>query len=181
MGEGRSHERETIEFHEGRLVWGDALLVLIAAEAAGDPRVAQAVFAQADSDRGDTSTEYGGALAPGDAGRFSALSFPPRAAQRSGDNRFVASPEMLSGGATALFHYHFHVRSANEREFAGPSDGDLDYAERFGRSCLVFTAIGDDVLGLDYYQPDRAVIDLGEVRRPAKAGAPGDGGGAGGR
>ena len=39
-------------------------------------------------------------------------------------------------------------------------------ARRFGRSCLVFTFVSSDALGVDYYQPDGARIDLGPIQRP---------------
>lgn len=158
--------RETLEHNQQDLVWGDALLILIADEALQDPAVVGALFEQVDADRKDTTTEYGGVLDCLDDGRFTAIPFPPRPTQRVGDNRFVASPELLERGHTGLFHYHFHARRADEREYAGPGPGDFEYAHRFGRSCLVFTSINNDTLNADYFQPNGARVDLGELRRP---------------
>ncbi len=151
--------------NEARLSWGDALLLLIADEAIRDRSVLLALFEQADADRRDTSTEYGGVLdAKGDG--FSAVPYPPRPAQRLGDNRFVASPELMAAGVASLFHYHFHASRNSMRDYAGPGEGDDAYARTLGRSCLVFTSLNADALNADYYQPDGVVIDLGEIRRP---------------
>lgn len=180
---GRRHTRRTADFPDAMvgaresvdawrkdLVWGDALLLLIADQAISDPRVVRELFEQADHDQRDESTEYGGVL-DADPDRvnesgFVAWSFPPRPAQRGGDNRFIASRELLDAGATALFHYHFHAQSHNNGEYAGPGPGDLEYAKKFGRSCLVLTFVSTNALGVDYYQPDGARIDLGSIKRP---------------
>ena len=162
--------RETIDHWRKDLVWGDALLLLIADEAINDPRVVRELFEQADHDQRDESTEHGGVLDTdpdgGPDGRFIAWPYPPRPAQRSGDNRFIASLELLDAGTAALFHYHFHAQSYNNDDYAGPGQGDIDYAKRFGRSCLVLTFTSSKSLGVDYYQPDGARIDLGAIRRP---------------
>lgn len=163
--DGNPPPRERLSDNLSKLVWGDALLILIADRSIADPAVVAALHEQADKDREDISTEYGGVLDGGARG-FVALSYPPRPSQRVADNRFVASPELLGAGAAALFHYHFHARKADESEYAGPGPGDLEYAKRFGRSCLVFTSLNKDTLNADYYQPNGAVVDLGEVRRP---------------
>ncbi len=163
--EGARPRRETVKEAERDLVWGDALLILIADEALRDASVVADLFRQADDDRRDRSTEYGGVLDAKGA-RFEALSYPPRAAQRLGDNRFVASLELLERGYVALFHYHFHARVENESAYAGPGEGDAEYAQRFGRSCLVVTSISRDSMDVDYFQPNGAVVDLGEIRRP---------------
>jgi hypothetical protein len=44
----------------------------------------------------------------------------------------------------------------------------LDYANRMGRNCLVFTSISDGVINVDYYQSNGAVIDLGEIKLEEK-------------
>ncbi|MCB9848889.1 MAG: hypothetical protein H6814_10795 [Phycisphaeraceae bacterium] len=158
--------RETIEQWRRDLVWGDALLLCIADEAVRDPRIVRELFEQADHDQRDESTEHGGVLDADPDGGFVALSYPPRPAQRAGDNRFVASPELLHAGAAALFHYHFHAQSHNNGDYAGPGSGDLEYAKRFGRTCIVLTFISRNSLGVDCYQPDGARIDLGAISRP---------------
>lgn len=162
---GYSPPRESIDVYTDDLVWGDALLIRVAIEAVDDPSIIAEMFAQADDDLRDTTTEWGGAL-DARSSSFVAYSFPPRPAQRMGDNRFVASPELLAAGAPMLYVYHFHARQTGLREYAGPSRGDIEFAQRFGRSCLVLTFLTKDTMNADYYQPDGAVIDLGVIRRP---------------
>lgn len=156
---------ESLRTWRDELTWGDALLVLIAARAIEDPALARALFAQAEEDRADTSTEHGGVI-DGAAGGFGVRLFPPRPAQRVGDRRFIASAEMIEQGTDALFHYHLHCTSYDNSDYAGPSEDDLGYAQRQGRSCLVLTCVSRDTLNADYYQPGGATLDLGEVRRP---------------
>ncbi len=148
------------------VVWGDALLMLIARRAMDDERVVAELFAQADRDTLDTSTEYGGVLDVRDGGGFAALLYPPRPLQRMGDQRFVASPDLIEAGTGALFHYHFHANSKTNSQYAGPSVDDLEYARTFGRTCLVFTFIDGDRLNADSYTPDGVTIDLGTITRP---------------
>lgn len=177
--EGAPPPQETLKANDARLVWGDALMILIATDAMADPRVVEALFEQADADREDKTTEYGGLIDPGPGGSggdFAVTLYPPRGAQRGGDNRFVASPELLSASVASLFQHHFHARSLDEREYAGPSEGDVEYAARFGRNCLVLASLSSGALGVDYYQPDGAVIDLGEIRRTPTDGAKPTGG-----
>lgn len=161
-GEGVWAQRESLDKNEAQLVWGDVLLVLIATEAMADEGVIGAIAEQVAADRKDKSTEYGGVLVASGGG-FAAQGFPPRPAQRAGDNRFVASPELLAAGLTGLLDYHFHARVADEKEYAGPSDGDRQYARVLGKSCVVFTSVRKGLLGVDYYQPNGATVDLGEM------------------
>ena len=92
--------------------------------------------------------------------------FAPRPASRIGDERFVASADMLRSSDRALAHYHFHVQKWGNARFAGPSTDDRVYAWRQGRTCLVFTGIRKGVLAVDYYQPNGLILDLGEITRP---------------
>lgn len=160
-----STANELLRTWEPKLAWGDALLMLIALEIRDDPAVAGALFAQAEADRKDTSTEHGGVFDTDPSGRFISYPFAPRATQRLGDHQFSASEDMLKAGAAALFHYHLHVQTPNNGEYAGPSGQDLAYARQFGRSCLVFTSVRENILNVDYYQPGGATVDLGEVTR----------------
>ena len=82
---------------------------------------------------------------------------------REGDTSFVASPELLEEPTTALPHYHFHVQRVRNTQFAGPSEGDLNYASLYGRTCLVITSVGDGVMNVDVYFPSGAVSDLGVI------------------
>ncbi len=157
---------ETLTRWEPVLAWGDLLSVLIAMEITSDPGVADSLFKQADEDHKDRSTEHGGVVFGRSGGGFEPAHFPPRPTQRMGDRRFVASTDMIDAGATALFHYHFHANDYKNADYAGPSRDDLDYSDRQGAACLVFTFASRGVLNADYYQPGGAVLDLGELRRP---------------
>lgn len=148
------------------VVWGDALLMLIGRRALESDAVIAELFAQADRDFDDKSTEYGGVLDATDEGGFAALLYPPRPMQRMGDQRFVASPDLINAGTGALFHYHFHANSRTNSQYAGPSVDDLEYARTFGRTCIVFTFIDGDRLNADSYTPDGVTIDLGTIERP---------------
>ncbi|RMH23707.1 MAG: hypothetical protein D6693_10945 [Planctomycetota bacterium] len=161
-----NRDRETLDAWEDALAWGDLLLVRMADRAIADRGVAGALFEQARRDRADTTTEHGGVIDEAGAG-FLARPFPPRPTQRVGDNRFVASAEMLAASTQSLFHYHFHAQRRRNTEYAGPGRGDLAYADRFGRACLVFTTVSDAALNADVYFPGGARIDLGEIRRPS--------------
>lgn len=174
----------TIPAWDPKLSWGDLLTILVLDTAISDPGVRAALFEQANEDRANRATEYGGALesvwpdgdptrpAPSDGsgGVFEARLYlphvPPRLPNVSPeDTRFVASEQMLSATTRALAHYHFHVQHKENEAYAGPSSGDMEYAASYARNCLVFTSIRDGVLNADYYQRNGAKIDLGEVRR----------------
>lgn len=157
---------ESVRIVSDQLTWGDALLALIAARLADDQALATALFAHADDDHKDTSTEHGGVIDEAGAG-FAIRRFPPRANQRAGDERFIAPDEMLVHGSDALFHYHFHVNKHKNADYAAPSEDDIKYATTHGRACLVFTFISASTLAIDYYQPGGVVIDMGEFNRPA--------------
>lgn len=163
-----SETGELLRDWKEKMVWGDVLLTLIALEATHNPIIAPDLFLIADQDYLDRSTEHGGVLDGTPDGGFVAISFPPRASQRFGDNRFVASEEMLARGDTALFHFHMHATTHRGSHYAGPSSGDFEYARTLGRSCIVFTFISKDVLNIDYFQPNGVRLDMGEVRRPSK-------------
>lgn len=160
--------REEIEAWEDRLTYGDAVTLMTVSEAIREPRVIEALFEQAAEDMSDTSTEYGGALRLATSrtsrGVFTAVSYPPRPSIREGDMSFVASRELLEESATALAHYHLHVQRVRNTQFAGPSDGDLNYAALYGRTCLVLTSVAEGVMNVDAYFPSGAVIDLGVIR-----------------
>lgn len=158
---------ELLSAWRDQMSWGDLLTTLVAKEVVTSPDVAAALFEQVAVDRKDTSTEHGGLLLPAKEGVV-VEPHTPRPAQRMGDQRFTAPPEMFERGAQALFHYHFHAQRANNRNYAGPSAEDIAYAQRHGRSCIVFTSIDEDTLNVDYYQPDGAVIDVGVVKRPGR-------------
>ncbi|NUQ67746.1 MAG: hypothetical protein HUU18_05645 [Phycisphaerales bacterium] len=161
---------ERLPDSEDRLTFADLVTILAIDDALGSERVRDALFRQAEMDRKDTTTEYGGMLtfqvrgAASFGSEATAVLYAPRPGQRMGDERFVASDDMLAASDCAIAHYHFHAQRVRNKEYAGPSGGDLQYAARYGRSCLVLTSVGEGVLGVDYYQPNGVVIDLGEIR-----------------
>ncbi len=175
-GERENGVSDSFIDNEGALSWADMLTILLVDDAAREPSVVQALFSQSEQDRADVSTEYGGLLreresrptGPGSAtlagGVFTATLYPPRATQRTGDTRFVASDDMLNDGATALAHYHFHAQRVFNADYAGPGPGDAEYAIEQGRACVVFTSLREGVLNANYYHAGMA-INLGEVRR----------------
>lgn len=178
--EHRDRRRRTIDANEFRqpisqnlrdwrdkMRWGDVLAVLVVDEALHAPAFGPAMFQQAEQDRRDTSTEYGGIAeslaSPPRA--FRVRPFMPRPGQRDGDQRFVASEDMIASSDRALFQYHFHVQRWRNDAYAGPSREDLAYAARSGRTCVVLTGINDETLNVDYYQPDGVILDLGDLTR----------------
>jgi hypothetical protein len=173
---GKYRVRERLEHWAPKMSWADLLTVLVIDDVVRQPQVVRAIAAQAELDRRDTTTEYGGALMRKNIGlgevvreEWVAVLYPPRPGQRRGDEQFVASDDMLAASDLALAHYHLHAQRERNGTFAGPSPGDLAYAARYGRSCVVFTGVGPGGrMNVDYYQPDGAVIDLGEVVPPAK-------------
>jgi len=181
----RARSRERLEDWEDRLRWGDVLALLVVDASLGEPALFGQVFRFVELDRGDEGTEYGGIIealdtvAPGSpgligldpsGGAFRAVLFPPRSRDRGNDEVFVASFDMIRQSDRALLHFHQQVQRVNNDRFAGPSEGDLAYARRSGRTCLVFTSVGDDELNVDVYQPNGVVVDLGTFERP-EAGA----------
>jgi hypothetical protein len=169
-GEGDSTvaAKESLSAWQDRLPWGDLLSMLVVDEALHDAGVRAALFTQEGLDRADETTEYGGLIepVPTDAGDgFRAVLYPPRPVARQGDAQFVASAEMMAAGDRALAHYHLHAQKPRNSVFAGPSQGDLGYAMRTGRACVVFTSIRPGVLDADWYGPGGVVVDLGEVSK----------------
>ncbi len=188
LGWGEMQSRELLSDWRDRLAWGDVLAILVIDEAIRDGRVIASLFKQAEADRADTATEYGGAMFATDAVPMAAGPSPKakwdvdqsqpgfivhgysaRPAQRVNDRTFVAPEEMFSAegaGGRALAHYHFHAQTTNNAEYAGPGPGDHDYAAMHGRSCVVFTTVRPGVMNADYYHRGGVQIDLGEVARP---------------
>ncbi|MCA9306155.1 MAG: hypothetical protein R3B46_08120 [Phycisphaerales bacterium] len=156
---------ETLGDDGDKLSWGDALLLMVAIDCVDDQGVAGALFVSAERDRRDTTTEYGGLIDWSAPRGFAATTYPPRPTERYGDDRFVASQEMLDAGDASVLFFHFHASDYANRRYAGPSDGDLEYAKRQGRCGLVYTFVSPNKMNADYYTPDGAVVDLGAVER----------------
>lgn len=157
--------RDRLDEWADQLSWADIVTILVIDDAIREASVDEMLYAQADMDQRDDSTEYGGLLVTDSAGGFVARLYPPRPAQRQGDYQFVASNDMAQDGAFALSHYHFHAHKDRNAEFAGPSEQDLSYATRQGVTCLVLTNVARGVMGVDLYQPGGITVDLGEIRR----------------
>lgn len=151
--------------HEVRekLTWGDLAAMVIALRAVSVPQVVDHLFNYAARDRADDSTEYGGIIALDSRDRFEIREFVP--VIRYHDNRFEASQAMLDAGYTSIFHFHLHVQNERNDKYAGPSFGDVNYADNTRANCLVFTSINRDTLNVDFYRHGRVIVDLGEVRR----------------
>jgi len=150
-----------------KMAWGDVLSILVLDRAVRSPGIAERLVSQAAEDAADVTTEYGGYIGerkPPDArGAFSAYLFPPRPQQRINDTRFVASDELLTAGATGLAVYHFHAQKFANSQYAGPSEGDVDYARDSGRLCVVFTPVARGVFDVDAYFGEGVRCDLGTI------------------
>lgn len=168
--------KEQVDVWEHGLSWADLLTIALLDRAVRQKDFVERIFVYVELDRADTTTEYGGLILTAhnvgdgkatvsDPGKVVAWLFPPRPGQRPNDNEFVAPEEMIISSDRAIAHFHFHVHRARNSEVAGPSHGDLAYAARNGRNCLVFTSIGTDELNVDFYQPNGIVIDLGTIEK----------------
>ncbi len=156
---------ERLDRQEGTLCWGDLLAMLVLDEAAKEGALRQALFSQIAMDRADTTTEYGGMVSASASDGFLVTMYPPRPSNRLGDRKFVASDDLIAASDRAFAHYHFHVQKSQNREYAGPSEGDLDYAARLGRMCIVLTSLNDETLNIDAYFPGGYVVDMGQLSR----------------
>ncbi len=157
---------EDIDRFRDRVAWADLIAIFGAAVLVDDPALAAGIFAQAERDRTDESTEHGGIINYGPGGSLEIQYYAPRIRQRLGDRQFTASPEMILASDESAFHYHLHAQEYDNGDYAGPSHQDELYATEQGRCCLVFTFVKRDAMNVDYYQPGGVVVDLGEVHRP---------------
>lgn len=145
-----------------RLSWADLLCIRLADAMVFDPGMVSDLFPQAQRDREDTSTEYGGLVDYVDS-RPHPILYPPL--QRSHDKKFYAPGSMVQAGHRAPFHYHFHVQQVQNAEFAGPGGGDREYANSMAINGLVFTSVREGKLNADFYTEGGVVIDLGTLER----------------
>lgn len=176
----RKPARQDLESWEGKLLWGDLLTLLVLDDALAESKLRAQLIQQQRLDYEDKQTEYGGVLDFGGGTAEKSWSgeektsppawrarlYPPRSAQRFADDRFIASNDMMAAADRALAIYHFHTQRYRNDEYAGPSDGDIEFAASSGRSCVVFTSIREGTVNADYYQPNGVVIDLGELKVP---------------
>lgn len=145
-----------------KLTWPDLLVISELIHAMQSHTVTSNLFAWADADLIDTSTEYGGTIRKDD-GVFDARLFKPRI--RRHDRRFYPTPQMYDDLYTALAHYHFHAQQHHNSDYSGPGLGDLKFATLNQFACLVFTFVDENNMNVDYYQDSDIVIDLGTIVR----------------
>jgi hypothetical protein len=159
---------ETLSVAAERLSFGDAVALVILDDAIRSADVTASIFRYVVLDREDRTTEYGGIIeSRGES--FIATLYPPRPQQRTGDATFIASSDMINASDRALAHFHYHAAELRNAKYAGPSAEDLEYAERQGRSCVVFTSLSESAVGVDAFLPGGVVIDMGELGAPAAA------------
>jgi hypothetical protein len=170
--------RQDLDTWQAKLTWGDVVTILVVDDSLQDPKVQAQLFQQQTLDHQDKQTEYGGVIdyaSPGThttwegeeklvSASWRARLYPPRSSQRFADDRFIASTDMMTAAERALAIYHFHTQRLRNGDYAGPSDGDLEFAAYCGRTCVVFTSIRDGTLNADYYHTG-VVIDLGDIER----------------
>lgn len=153
---------QQFSYWQDALTWTDLLTIKLAETMVYNQKVKAELFTQADKDRVDKTTEYGGILdfindselvgTDENAESYpAAVAFPPR--RRDHDLKFYASREMIDRGYESPFHYHFHVQEVRNTEYAGPGLGDLQYAQSLGINGIVITSVGKNRLNVDYYQP----------------------------
>lgn len=157
-----------------RLTPADRQHLTIVAAVLDQPDVVAGLFAAADADHADLTSEHGGLLVIGEASpRFAVFRpYPPMLSH--GDDAYVPGPELvLDMQERGLAHVHFHAQRHDNADYAGPGGGDLDFVRRHAVAALVFTFLDPDTLNADYVQPDPVdpnatpiVIDLGNLSRP---------------
>ena len=162
-GYGGPTHAERLGRQRDDLDWGDLAAMHLALDAVDDPSLRSALFDLAERDRIDRTTEYGGMIDLDDRGRWKLVEFPPRS--RGSDVRYEGPPELFEALATGIFHVHLHAQSFDNRKYAGPHLGDFQLAEASGINGLVLAFVDWRTLNLDWYRHDRAVVDLGVVRR----------------
>ncbi len=171
LGAMEEKSKETPKDWEPKFAWGDLLAVLVIDEAIRRPSAIAELFRQAAMDQADTTTEYGGVLWAAEqggvetekGGKFAVRGYQPRTTERKDDRTFMAPEEMFTDSGRSLGHYHFHVQTPNNRDYAGPGRGDLEYAANHGRNCVVLTSVREGAMDADYYVRGGIVVDLGEI------------------
>lgn len=156
-----------VDLSSESLCWGDVVVGLMVCQAMQTPAVVRAWFVQADADREDPTTEYGGVLTWDKHRQLVAHAFTPE--RKEGDQKFFTPSALVTAMYTGLAHYHFHAQSHSNAEYAGPGRGDLAFAEALRANTLVLTFIDRDTLNVDLVLPGGLVVDLGCISRPADA------------
>ena len=146
------------------LVWSDLAAMLLALDAIADGRFRRELFALADRDLEDRTTEFGGVIALGGDGRLALREFEPRS--RTSDLRYESPQALFDALYEGLFHFHLHAQKYGNTRYAGQHLGDFAFADSTRANALVFTFLGTDELGADFYRHGRVVVDLGAAERP---------------
>jgi hypothetical protein len=155
---------ETLYSQRERASWSDLAAMVILLDILEDEAFRRHLFEQADQDREDISTEYGGVILLDSSGRGEIRGFEPRVKQ--GDLRFESPQALFDALYTGLFHFHNHTQKYENAKYAGPHMGDFDFSESSRCNGVVFTFITADLIDVDFYRYGRFVVDLGAVGRP---------------
>jgi len=155
---------ENLVEQRGRAAWSDLAAMAILLDLLEDRAILRHVFEQADRDREDRTTEYGGVVALDSEGKGELLEFPPR--MKAGDLRFESPQALFDALYTGLFHFHNHAQKYENGDYAGPHMGDFAFADSTRCNGVVFTFLSVDEIDVDFYRHGRFVVDLGVVRRP---------------
>lgn len=149
--------------HAELLGIADLIVIDHLLDAMDRPKVVRELFQQAEADRMDTTTEYGGALCWDEQGELAYRSFDPLL--RRHDQAYVASTPCMHAVYKGLAHVHFHTQRYDNAVWAGPGQGDLDFANAQHVNGVVLTFLDRNTLNLDAYFPGGIVIDLGCMTR----------------
>ena len=155
---------ENLAMQRDKLVWTDLAAMVLALDLLAEKPLALHLFEQADRDREDRTTEYGGVVGLDASGRGEILEFPPRS--KASDVRFESPQALFDALYTRPFHYHNHTQKYDNSDYAGPHMGDFTFADSTRCNGLVFTFLSADLLGVDFYRHGRVVVDLGAIERP---------------
>ncbi len=155
---------ETLYQQREKLSWTDLAAMILALDLVSERAVLEHLFEQADRDREDRTTEYGGVLAVDAQGRGEVLEFPART--KASDLRYESPQALFDALSRAPFHYHNHTQKYDNATYAGPHLGDFAFADSARCNGLVFTFLSTDVIDVDFYRHGRLVVDLGGVERP---------------
>ncbi len=155
-----------------QLSWGDLYVIYVALSVLqNQPELSAQVFDLIDKDVADTTTEYGGVVVWKESNALLPIEKQPMEiryvspARRDHDRKYVSSDELVKQAYTGFAHFHLHAQYYENVDWAGPGRGDLEFADRLGFNCLLFTSIKKGLFNADFYQAGRVVVDLGSVGR----------------
>lgn len=156
---------ESFDEQAGALSWGDLATVELLSGCLAHPPVGDTWIEQADRDRADRTTEFGGVIEFDERGSCVLRQYVPESWARTGDERFVAPASMLADAADAIAVYSLQAQRVQNRAHAGAGYGELARARENGRVWMVLTSVGPSSLNADVVFPSGACLDLGTIRR----------------